>query len=106
VSVGLKVDTRATLCEPVEVEVNGVILRVRTVTLKTLTEVQRVYADMRAGSAEAITAGLGSLFEGDVAVLDDLPMDKLVEVIEFAVQSATSKPKDAGKNSAGPENKS
>jgi hypothetical protein len=106
VSVGLRVDTRATLCEPVEVEVNGVTLRVRPVTLKTLKETQRVIADMRAGSADAIASGLGALFEGELAVLDDLPMDKLVEIIEFAVQSATTKPKDAGKNSVGPESKS
>jgi len=108
VSVGLKVDTRTTLFEPVEVEVNGETLRVRPVTLKTLKVIQKFYADMRAGSAEAISEGLATLFEGNLAVLDDLPMTELVKVIEYAVAQSTAAGAEKGgeKNSAGPENKS
>ena len=102
---GLKIDTSTTLYEPVEVEVNGVVLRVKPATLKTLKSIQSIWSDMRAGSAEAIGAGLAALFEGDLAVLDDLPLQKLGEVIEYAVEQST-KAGESGKNSPGPGEKS
>lgn len=100
-SIELKVDTKTTLYEPVEIDVNGVILRVKPVSLTTLKIIQPLVANMRAGSAEAISAGLAALFEGDISVLDDVPIKKLEEIIEFAVGRSTSAA-GAGKNSSGP----
>lgn len=104
-SVDLKVDSKTSLFEPVEIEVDGVTLRVRTQTLKTLKMIQKLWTDMQAGSAEAISAGLGALFDGDVSVLDELPLTELTKVIEFAIKKSVTPEKDA-KNPSGPGDKS
>lgn len=95
------VNSRATLHEPVEVEVDGVVLRVKPQTLKTLRKIQKLWAGMAAGSAEAIADALDTLFDGEVAVLEDLPMAQLKEVIEYAIEKSTQ-PVPDGKNSSGP----
>lgn len=101
----LKIDTKTTLFEPVEVEIDGVVLRVKRQTLKTLKSIQKLWEDMRAGSAEAVSTALGTLFEGETAILDDLPLDKLSEVIEFAIRESSNAGR-SGKNPSGPGDKS
>ena len=84
-----KIDAKTTLNEPVEIEIGKHVLKVRPQTLTTLKKVQKLWADMQAGSAEAISQGLAALFEGDVKVLEDLPIQTLAEVVKIAVEQST-----------------
>ncbi|MBE3124847.1 MAG: hypothetical protein IMZ57_04225 [Acidobacteria bacterium] len=99
--VVLKFDTTPSLHDQVEVEVNGTVLRVNTITLKTTRRIQQLWNDMHAGSAEAIGEGLKTLFNGDTSVLEDVPLTKLKEIIEGAIEAA-SKPGTEEKNGSGP----
>jgi hypothetical protein len=99
--VVLKFDTTESLHDQVDIEVNGTVLHVKRITLKTTRRIQQLWTDMRAGSAEAIGEGLKALFDGDTSVLEDVPIMKLREIIEGAIEAA-SKPGIEEKNGSGP----
>jgi hypothetical protein len=99
--VVLKLDTKPTLFEPIEVEVDGVRLRVREVTLGMLEKIQTLQIAAAAGSAVAIRESLEALIDGDVGMLKDLPLAKLAQLITVVVEKAI-KPGTEEKNGSGP----
>ena len=99
--VVLKLDTKPTLFEPIEVEIDGVRLRVREITLGMLEQVQKLYAEAAAGSAVAIRENLETLLEGDTGVLKNLPLAKLAQLITVVVEKSI-KPGTEEKNGSGP----
>ena len=100
-SVVLKLDTKKSLFEPVEVEIDGVKLRVKEITLGTLETIQSLQADAAAGSAKAIRENLEALLEGKTDVLTKLPVSQLAKLIEVVVEKAI-KPSVEEKNGSGP----
>ena len=100
-----KFDVPASLFEPIDLDVNGTIFRVKPTTLKTLKVIQQLWADMAAGSGEAISAGLKAVFEGNTDILEELPINQLKDVLEFALQESMRPGEDDGKNLPGPGDK-
>jgi len=105
VSVVLKFDTTPSLHEPVEVEIDSKRLQVKRITLGTLERIQALQVEAAAGSAKAIRESLETLLVGETAVLADMPLESLAELISAVVESAL-KPKPDSKNSPGPGEKS
>ena len=84
----LKLDTKPTLFEPIEVEIDGVVLKVKEMTLATLTQIQDLQFNTGAGSAKAIGESLATLLEGDSSIIGNLPLAKLRTLIEFVVKES------------------
>lgn len=84
----LKLDTKPSLFEPIEVEIDGKVLRVREVTLGMLDRIQQLQQEASAGSASAIRKNMEALLEGEVGILNDLPLAKLRTLIEFVVEKS------------------
>lgn len=103
-SVVLKLDTKASLFEPIEVEIDGVRLRVKRITLADLERIQELQEKASTGSAAAIRESISTLLEGDVSVVSALPLDQLAELISTVVERSV-KPSTDEKNSSGPEKK-
>jgi hypothetical protein len=99
--VVLKLDTKPTLFEPIEVEIDDVRLRVREITLGMLERIQQLQADATAGSATAIRENLEALLEGDIGVLRNMPLSKLAQLITVVVERSI-KPGTEEKNGSGP----
>ena len=99
--VVLKLDTKPTLFEPIEVEIDGVRLRVREITLGMLERIQQLQMDAAAGSAVAIRENLEALLDGDVGVLNNMPLSKLAQLITVVVEKSI-KPGTEEKNGSGP----
>jgi hypothetical protein len=99
--VVLKLDTKPTLFEPIEIEIDDVRLRVREITLGMLERIQALQLDAAAGSAAAIRENLEALLEGEVAVLQKLPLAKLAQLITVVVEKSI-KPGTEEKNGSGP----
>lgn len=104
-SVVLKLDTKASLFEPIEVEIDGKLLRVKRITLADLERIQALQEKASAGSAAAIRESIGTLLEGDIGVIGELPLDMLAELITTVVERSV-KPSAEEKNSSGPGDKS
>lgn len=103
--VVLKLDTKPTLFEPIEIEIDKKRLRVRELTLGSLEKIQGLQADLAAGSAKAIREALESLVEGDIKVLMNLPLGKVRELVEVLVEKSI-KASVEEKNGPGPGDKS
>lgn len=103
-SVRLKLSTK-TLYEPIEVEIDGEVLRVKPITLGDLERIQDLQEKAGAGSATAIRKSLEALLEGKVAILKSLPLGALAELVEFVVTKSV-KPATEEKNGQGPGDKS
>jgi hypothetical protein len=106
-TVVLKLDTKSSLFEPIEVEIDGKKLLVREITLDTLEKIQDLQDDLAAGSAKAIREALESLVEigpGDTELLGKLPLRKIREFVTVLVEkSLTASPEE--KNGSGPGDK-
>jgi len=102
VSVVLKLDTKASLFEPIEVEIDGQRFEVKRITLGDLEKIQSLQAQAAAGSATAIRESVEALLVGSTTdLLKSLPLDKLAELIEVVVQKSV-KPGIEEKNAPGP----
>lgn len=101
----LKLDTKPSLFEPLEIEVDGVTFRVREVTLEDLERIQNLRADLRSGSAAAIRKTIESLIEGDISPVMKLPLKKLRTLIETLIERTLSGEGDE-KNGPGPGDES
>lgn len=99
--VVLKLDTKPTLFEPIEIEIDDVRLRVREITLGMLENIQALQMDAAAGSAVAIRENLEALLEGEVGVLKNMPLSKLAQLITVVVEKSI-KPGTEEKNGSGP----
>jgi hypothetical protein len=104
-TVVLKLDTKPTLFEPIEVEIDGVKLRVKEITLGALERLQELQEDMTKGSIKAIREVLESLIEGEIEVLKRLPVSKLGEFITVLVEKSI-KPGTEEKNGSRPGDES
>jgi len=103
--VVLKLDTKPTLFEPIEVEIDGKRLRVKEITLGTLERIQSLQVDLAAGSAKAIREALENLVDGDIKVLMDLPIGKVKELVTVLVEKSITASTEE-KNGSGPGDKS
>ena len=103
--VVLKLDTKPTLSEPIEIEIDGKRLRVKEITLGTLERIQSLQADLAAGSAKAIREALENLVDGDIKVLMDLPIGKVKELVTVLVEKSITASTEE-KNGSGPGDKS
>jgi len=100
-TVVLKVDTKTSLHEPIEIEIDGKKLRVKPVTLRSLEKIQTLDHATQAGSIKAIRQALESLLEGDVSPLLDVPLGRVRAIVETLVEKSIK----AGieeKNGSGP----
>lgn len=104
-SVVLKLDTKTSLFEPIEVVIDGKTLRVKRITLADLERIQALQEKASAGSAAAIRESISTLLEGDVDIVGTLPLDMLAELISTVVERSV-KPGVEEKNSSGPGDKS
>lgn len=96
--VVLTLDTKASLHEPLEVEIDGKRLRVKEITLGGLEEIQNLASDLTAGSAAAAKKLLSLLLEGDnEELLKSLPLSKLKPLVETLVARSVN-PTDEEKN--------
>lgn len=99
-SVVLKLDTTASLFDPIEVEIDGRVLKVKRITLGDLERIQALQAEAAAGSAKAIRESLETLLVGDVSVVKEMPLDILANLISTIVEQSF-KPTGESKNSQG-----
>jgi len=100
-SVVLKLTTKPTLFEPVEIDIDGEILRVKPITLGGLERIQALQEKAGQGSIAAIREMIESLLEGKIEILSGLSLDSVVRLIEVAVEKSV-KPGAEEKNSPGP----
>ena len=104
--VVLKLDTKASLFEPIEVEIDGQRFAVKRITLGDLEKIQSLQAEAAAGSATAIRESLETLLVGKAtALLKSLPLDQVAKLIEFVVHRSVA-PGVEEKNGRGPGDKS
>jgi hypothetical protein len=104
-TVVLKLDTKPSVFEPIEVEIDGILLRVKEITLGGLEKIQALQIDLNSGSAAAIRQTLETLLDGDLDVLRNLPLAKLRVLIESILTRAIS-PTAEEKNGSGPGSES
>jgi hypothetical protein len=100
-AIVLKLDTKASLFEPVEVEIDGKVYRVKEVTLGSLEKIQELQTDLNAGSAAAIRRTLEALIEGDISVVRNLQLSKLRKLVEVLIERSIN-PAAEEKNASGP----
>jgi hypothetical protein len=85
----LKIDTKETLFDPIEVEIDGKVIKVRTLTIRDLQKIQELEKEAVAGSVKAIKEMILSRLEtDDPEVLDHLQMPQLKTLIDFVVTKA------------------
>jgi len=102
----LKVDTKASLHEPLEVEIDGRILKVKEVTLGGLEEIQSLTPDLLGGSAAAVKKILSLLLEGENDELFALlPLSRLKPLVETLVARSVN-PTEEEKNGQRPGDES
>ena len=95
-----KVDTKASLFEPVEIEIDGKIFKVKKITREIIQEVEKLDKDAAKGDADSVFKRLELLIgEGDE--INRLGIDDVVEITKFIIENAFS-PKAAEKNSSRP----
>jgi hypothetical protein len=103
--VVLKLNTKPTFFEPIEIEVDDKLFRVREITLGSLEKIQALQGDLAAGSAKAIREALEMLVEGDVKPMLDIPLSKIKNLVTVLVEKAISSSPEE-KNGSGPGEKS
>lgn len=99
--VVLKLDTKPTLFEPIEVEIDGRLYKVKEITLGGLEQIQNLQAELTAGSAAAIRKALSALLEGDLEPFKDLQLAKIRKLIETLIERVLTA-SDEEKNGPGP----
>lgn len=99
--VVLKLDTRPSLFEANEIEIDGHKYAVREITLGNLEKIQDLQGDLSAGSAAAIRKTLEALLEGDISVLKDLQLSKIRKLVNVLIERSINPP-DEEKNGPGP----
>ncbi len=97
----LKLDTKKSLFEPLEIEIDGQAFRIRPITLGALEKIQALQIEMAAGSARAIREMLETVIEGDITVLMGLTIDQLQQLMTVIVERSV-RPTGAEKNGHGP----
>ena len=98
----LKLDTKPSLFEPDEVEIDGKKYTVRELTLGDLEKIQELTPDLTAGSATAIKKILALLIEGDVSkVIPRIQMKKIQPLVKMLTERAVQLT-DEEKNAPGP----
>ena len=98
----LKLDTKPSLFEPDEVEIDGKKYRVKELTLGDLEKIQVFQPDLDAGSAAAIVKTIGMLLEGDTAkIVQKLQMKKVQTLVKTLTERAV-RLGDEEKNGSGP----
>lgn len=100
-AVVLKLDTKPSLFEANEIEIDGHKYAVKEITLGALEKIQGLQADLAGGSAAALRLVLESLIEGDISVLKDLQVPKIRKLVNVLLERAISPP-DEEKNGQGP----
>lgn len=99
----LKIDTKATLFDPIEVEIDGKVIKVRTFTIRDLQKIQELEKDALAGSVKAIKEMIIPLLEtDDPNILDSLQLSQLKPLIEFVVTRSMGVSEGEEKNASGP----
>lgn len=99
----LKLDTKPSLFEPLEIEVDGHKLRVKEIGLRGLEKIQEMQADLNSGSCAAIMGTLKTLVEGSNKALEaikDLPLSKLRELLRVLMERSI-RPTEEEKNGPG-----
>ena len=100
-TVVLKLDTKPSLFNPIEVEIDGKIFRVKDLTLGSLERIQELQSALNEGSATAIRGILELLMEGEVSLLKDLSFRKIQKLIRVIVEKSMTA-EDEEKNESGP----
>lgn len=100
-----KILTKTSLFEPLEIDIDGNLYRIRPITLGALEKIQDLQIQMSAGSAKAIREMLETVIEGDIEALRNLPVNALMDVITVIAERAI-KPNEVEKNGSGPADKS
>lgn len=102
-AIVLKIDTKASLYEPLEVEIDGCVLKTREITLGNLEDIQHLLPEITAGSATAAKKLLAILLEGDNNdLLRALPLAQIKNLIDMLIDRA-SNPTGEEKNAQRPE---
>lgn len=97
----LEIDTTKSLYKPLEIRIDGKTFKVKAITLDALEQIQALRDEAAAGSASAIRRMLKETLDGPLNLLGKLTIDKVIEVVEFAVSQAV-KPEPDEKNGQGP----
>ena len=96
-----KSESGPSLFDPMEVEIDGRLFRVKQITLKVVEKVQTAATEAQKGSAKAIREMLEVLIDGDVDYLTDIPIRRLQDILSGIVARAF-KPTDDEKNGPRP----
>lgn len=99
--VVLKLDTKPSLFEANEIEIDGQKYAVKEITLGGLEKIQDLQVDLAAGSAAAIRKTLEALIEGEIPVLKDMQLSKIRKLVNVLIER-TINPPDEEKNGQGP----
>lgn len=96
-----KTDTKPSLFEPLEIEIDGRVFRCREMTLGAIEKIQTLQKAMVAGSAKAIREMLETIIVGDVAPLMALTIPKLQSLMTAIVERVV-RPTESEKNESRP----
>jgi len=96
----LAIDTRASLFEPIEIEIDGEKFQVKPLTRDLLRKIQDLDEKILGGNADAPYERLEALI-GTSPIIDGLTLQQVIEITMFIVNSART-PKKTEKNLPGP----
>jgi len=99
----LKIDTKKSLYEPVEIEINGKLFQLSPVDRALLKKVRELDLETKKGNLDAAYERL-ELFIGKHKFVDNLVIENLIEITDFVVRSIVS-PTKKEKNLSGPGDK-
>ena len=96
----LTIDTKKSLFEPVEVEINGKVFKVKKIDRETLKKITELDIETQAGNLDAAYRRL-ELMIGKQAVVSSLAIEELIEITQFIIGNIF-RPSKQEKNLPGP----
>ena len=96
----LTIDTKKSLYEPVEIEIDGKVVKVKNIDRETLNKITALDEEISKGNLDAVYQRL-ELLIGKHKFIDKLTVENLTEITMFVIRSIMS-PTKAEKNLPGP----
>jgi hypothetical protein len=96
----LKIDTKKSLYEPLEIEINGKVFQAKAIDRDILKKIRELDAETGKGNLDAAYQRL-ELLIGKHKFIDDLKLENLIEITEFVIRNIF-RPTKLEKNSPGP----
>ncbi len=96
----LKIDTKRTLYEPIEIEIGGRVFPLKKVDRAVLRRIRELDAETQKGNLDAAYERL-ELLIGKHKFIDDLALENLIEITNFVIRSIIA-PTKKEKNEPGP----